>query len=120
MPDKRFLTQLRIAPVQTGLLVLLRLYKLAISPYVGWHCRFYPSCSEYAREAIQQHGAAYGSYLTLHRLCRCHPFAAGGVDCVPGTGSGTAQPDERVGTGQADSSSPVQQPGPARITLPRP
>jgi putative membrane protein insertion efficiency factor len=65
------------------LFALLRFYKLAISPYLGERCRFYPSCSDYAREAIQYHGAAAGSYLALKRVCRCHPFSAGGVDPVP-------------------------------------
>ena len=65
------------------LLALLRFYKLAISPFLGDRCRFYPSCSDYARDAIQYHGAARGSYLALKRVCRCHPFSAGGVDPVP-------------------------------------
>lgn len=65
------------------LLALLRLYKFIISPYLGNRCRFEPSCADYAREAIQYYGAARGSYLALKRVCRCHPFAAGGVDPVP-------------------------------------
>jgi putative membrane protein insertion efficiency factor len=69
--------------MQTVLIALLRCYKLAVSPYLGDRCRFYPSCSDYAREAIQYHGAARGTYLAAKRLCRCHPFSAGGVDPVP-------------------------------------
>ncbi|WXK42903.1 membrane protein insertion efficiency factor YidD [Mycetohabitans endofungorum] len=69
--------------MQTVLIVLLRFYKLVVSPYLGDRCRFYPSCSDYAREAIQYHGAAHGTYLAVKRLCRCHPFSAGGVDPVP-------------------------------------
>jgi putative membrane protein insertion efficiency factor len=69
--------------MQTVLIALLRLYKVAVSPLLGSRCRFYPSCSDYAREAIQYHGAARGSYLAVKRLCRCHPFSAGGVDLVP-------------------------------------
>ncbi|WP_061165949.1 membrane protein insertion efficiency factor YidD [Caballeronia hypogeia] len=69
--------------MQTALIALLRFYKLAVSPLLGNRCRFYPSCSDYAREAIQYHGAARGSYLAAKRLCRCHPFSAGGVDLVP-------------------------------------
>ncbi|CAM2150315.1 putative membrane protein insertion efficiency factor [Pararobbsia alpina] len=65
------------------LLALLRFYKLAISPMLGQRCRFYPSCSDYAREAIQYHGAAHGTYLAVRRVCRCHPFSAGGIDLVP-------------------------------------
>ena len=69
--------------MQTALIALLRFYKLAVSPLLGNRCRFYPSCSDYAREAIQYHGAAHGTYLAVKRLCRCHPFSAGGVDLVP-------------------------------------
>jgi uncharacterized protein len=69
--------------MQTVLIALLRFYKLAVSPLLGSRCRFYPSCSDYAREAIQYHGAARGTYLAARRLCRCHPFCAGGVDPVP-------------------------------------
>jgi putative membrane protein insertion efficiency factor len=65
------------------LLAMLRFYKLAVSPYLGDRCRFYPPCSDYAREAIQYHGAARGSYLAVRRICRCHPFSAGGLDPVP-------------------------------------
>jgi len=71
--------------MRTLLLALLRGYKLAISPLLGQRCRFYPSCADYARDAIQYHGAARGSYLALKRVCRCHPFSAGGVDLVPQT-----------------------------------
>ncbi len=69
--------------MQTVLIALLRFYKIAISPLLGNRCRFYPSCSDYAREAIQYHGAAHGAYLAAKRLCRCHPFSAGGIDLVP-------------------------------------
>jgi len=69
--------------MQTVLIALLRFYKLAVSPMLGNRCRFYPSCSDYAREAIQYHGAARGTYLAARRLCRCHPFSAGGIDLVP-------------------------------------
>ena len=69
--------------MQTVLIALLRFYKVAVSPLLGNRCRFYPSCSDYAREAIQYHGAARGTYLAARRLCRCHPFSAGGIDLVP-------------------------------------
>ena len=65
------------------LLALLKGYKYLISPVLGNHCRFYPSCSSYAMEAIKLHGAAAGSYLTIKRLLKCHPFHAGGIDPVP-------------------------------------
>jgi uncharacterized protein len=69
--------------LKSVLLMLLRAYKLGISPYLGQNCRFYPSCSEYAAEAIRQHGAAKGSMLAAKRLCKCHPWHAGGLDPVP-------------------------------------
>jgi uncharacterized protein len=67
------------------LLLLLRGYKLGISPYLGNNCRFYPSCSAYAAQAIEQHGSLKGSILTARRLCRCHPLHPGGFDPVPDT-----------------------------------
>ena len=65
------------------LLGLLRGYRLAISPAIGPACRFEPTCSVYAEEAIVRYGACKGSYLALRRLLRCHPFARGGLDPVP-------------------------------------
>jgi uncharacterized protein len=65
------------------LVCLLRGYQLLLSPMLGQNCRFYPSCSHYAIEALQTHGAARGSYLALRRVCRCHPFNVGGPDPVP-------------------------------------
>lgn len=65
------------------LLFLLRVYKLCISPFLGQNCRFYPSCSDYAAEAIRTHGAGKGSLLTAKRLCKCNPWHPGGVDPVP-------------------------------------
>ena len=62
---------------------LLRGYQLLLSPMLGQNCRFYPSCSNYAIEALRVHGAARGSALALRRLCRCHPWNGGGVDPVP-------------------------------------
>lgn len=69
--------------MKTSLLFLLRAYKLAISPYLGQRCRFFPSCSEYAAQAIRGHGAWKGSLLAGKRLCKCHPWHPGGVDPVP-------------------------------------
>jgi putative membrane protein insertion efficiency factor len=62
---------------------LIRAYQLALSPMLGPRCRFYPSCSQYALEAIESHGALRGSWLTARRICRCHPFHPGGFDPVP-------------------------------------
>jgi len=59
-------------------------YRKFISPLLGANCRFYPSCSAYALEAIQVHGAGRGSWLAVRRLSRCHPFHPGGLDPVPG------------------------------------
>lgn len=62
---------------------LIRLYQLTLSPYIGRQCRFYPSCSHYAQEAIAEHGPVTGSWLAGRRLAKCHPFHPGGVDLVP-------------------------------------
>ncbi|WP_372750400.1 membrane protein insertion efficiency factor YidD [Litorivivens sp.] len=67
------------------LVTVIRIYRYAISPLMASHCRFYPSCSQYALEAVETHGAAHGSWLATKRLCRCHPFTAGGFDPVPGS-----------------------------------
>ena len=65
------------------LIALLRGYRFLISPLYGQVCRYYPTCSAYALEAVEVHGAARGSWLAARRVCRCHPWAAGGVDHVP-------------------------------------
>lgn len=65
------------------LLAVLKAYRFAISPLYGEVCRYYPSCSAYAVEAVQVHGAVRGTWLVLRRLGRCHPWAAGGLDPVP-------------------------------------
>ena len=70
-------------PVARVLLLLLAFYRRWISPLTGPSCRFVPTCSGYAVEAVQRHGALRGSWLTLRRLLRCHPFCEGGFDPVP-------------------------------------
>jgi hypothetical protein len=65
------------------LIVALKAYRRVISPLYGDVCRYYPSCSAYALEAVEAHGAARGSWLAVRRVGRCHPWAAGGVDPVP-------------------------------------
>jgi putative membrane protein insertion efficiency factor len=62
---------------------LIRGYQLAISPFLGPRCRFYPSCSHYAIEAIETHGSLRGVWLTIKRISRCHPWHEGGFDPVP-------------------------------------
>jgi uncharacterized protein len=69
--------------------ILLRLidaYRLLLSPFFGQHCRFYPTCSSYAREAIEVHGSLKGSWLALRRIVRCGPWHPGGPDPVPPQG----------------------------------
>ena len=67
------------------LLLPIRFYQYAISPLMASHCRHYPTCSQYAVEAINHHGALKGLFLAIRRLLRCHPWAEGGYDPVPGT-----------------------------------
>jgi len=62
---------------------LIKLYQYLLSPWVGSHCRFYPTCSEYAKAAIAIHGVLRGSWLAARRLLRCHPWHPGGADPVP-------------------------------------
>jgi putative membrane protein insertion efficiency factor len=68
---------------RTILIGFIRGYQLLISPVLPPSCRFYPSCSEYARQAVSRHGAGKGSWLSFRRLVRCHPFHPGGHDPVP-------------------------------------
>jgi len=65
------------------LLAMIRAYQFLLSPWVGNQCRFYPTCSHYAAEAIERHGAVRGSWLALRRIGRCHPWHPGGMDPVP-------------------------------------
>lgn len=66
------------------LVALLKAYRLLVSPLYGQVCRYYPSCSAYALEAVERHGALRGTWLAGRRLARCHPWSEGGVDHVPG------------------------------------
>ena len=65
------------------LLKFVRFYQVAISPMLPPRCRYTPTCSQYAVEALQKHGACKGSMLALRRICRCHPFGGSGYDPVP-------------------------------------
>jgi uncharacterized protein len=66
---------------------LVRCYRYFLSPFFGQHCRFHPTCSAYAIEAIEQYGVAKGVWLALHRIGRCHPLSEGGLDPVPTPGN---------------------------------
>ena len=70
-------------PLQRLLVGLIRLYQIALSPYFGSQCRFTPTCSEYAKEAVRRHGALKGGWLAVRRISRCHPYHPGGHDPVP-------------------------------------
>lgn len=69
--------------MRTILVALIRGYQLLLSPLLGNHCRFYPSCSQYASEAIELHGVLRGIGLATRRVLRCHPWHPGGIDPVP-------------------------------------
>lgn len=75
MPKQRVMRRVTQAPIH--------FYRKVISPLTPPSCRFYPTCSMYALEAIEKHGAAKGSWLAIKRIARCHPFNAGGYDPVP-------------------------------------
>ncbi|MGH8131402.1 MAG: membrane protein insertion efficiency factor YidD [Steroidobacteraceae bacterium] len=62
----------------------IHLYRWFLSPFLGSNCRFHPTCSAYALEAIENHGAWRGCFLAVKRVCRCHPWGAAGYDPVPG------------------------------------
>jgi putative membrane protein insertion efficiency factor len=70
--------------VSAPLLVLIWIYRRFVSPALPAACRYYPSCSQYAEEAVRTHGPLFGTWLAVRRLLRCHPWAAGGPDPVPG------------------------------------
>ncbi len=93
----------RLSPAARVLALLLTGYRRFVSPLLGPRCRFYPSCSAYALEAVGVHGAARGSWLAVRRLLRCHPFHPGGLDPVPPRRAAAAPSAPR----------PVISPGPA-------
>lgn len=71
------------APFRAALLGAIRVYRLTLSGWLGGQCRFYPTCSHYAEDAIRTHGAVRGSALAVWRILRCNPFGKGGVEHVP-------------------------------------
>jgi hypothetical protein len=81
-----------LSPPQRAVLACLTVYKVVLSPFLPGACRFLPSCSQYAREAVVTHGAIKGAGLALRRLSRCHPFGPSGLDPVPGRSPGTSTP----------------------------
>lgn len=94
---------------QRALILLVRGYRLILSPWLGSSCRFEPTCSAYALDALQRHGAAAGTYLGAARVLRCHPWCDGGFDPVP------AQPPSlfrRFSTSAATSSTPSDKTSP--------
>ena len=72
------------APVRALLIGCIKVYRVSLSGWLGGQCRFYPSCSRYAEDAIRVHGAVRGSRMAVWRVLRCNPFGAGGVDRVEG------------------------------------
>jgi putative membrane protein insertion efficiency factor len=98
--------------IRRALLRLIGFYSRAVSPALPPRCRFYPTCSAYAAEAITRHGAGRGSWLALRRLVKCAPWHPGGVDLVP-------EPRNRPGTvagAQSSSTTPAAQPRGDRST----
>jgi putative membrane protein insertion efficiency factor len=104
----------RRAPVRRWLLAGIGFYSRAISPALPPRCRFYPTCSAYAAEAIERHGALRGTGLAVRRLLKCAPWHPGGVDPVP------AAPARHSGTGSEGHSSSTAEPAPARGNRARP
>ncbi|MBR9909954.1 MAG: membrane protein insertion efficiency factor YidD [Gammaproteobacteria bacterium] len=78
-------------------IALIKVYRYLASPWVGNQCRFYPTCSHYAEEAIGHHGLIKGCILTAKRLLKCHPWHPGGIDFVPGT-----EPQQHPDTSPSD------------------
>lgn len=73
----------RSSPVAAGVVALIRLYQKAISSWTPRTCRYYPTCSQYAVQAVSRYGAVRGLWMAVRRIGRCHPFAPGGYDPVP-------------------------------------
>ncbi|KAA0591729.1 putative membrane protein insertion efficiency factor [Azospirillum lipoferum] len=80
-----------LSPLAHLLRALVYLYRWTLSPFVGWQCRFQPTCSCYAIESLEKHGAIRGGWLTVRRLGRCHPWGGAGWDPVPDPGAPQAR-----------------------------
>ena len=95
---------------------LIRAYRRYVSPFLGRHCRFYPSCSAYATQAIARHGVARGTWLAAKRLSRCHPFHPGGVDHVPDVATPTGSSLRAAGPSRSPAEgSLLRGAGPSRL-----
>ncbi|WP_166268636.1 membrane protein insertion efficiency factor YidD [Marinobacter caseinilyticus] len=90
------------------LLLPIRCYQYAISPLMASHCRHYPTCSAYAIDAIETHGAVYGLILAIKRLLRCHPWSEGGYDPVPASSTSNRTPTDGCCQQARSSSHPNQ------------
>jgi putative membrane protein insertion efficiency factor len=93
-----------MSPLAILLKLLVRTYQLAISPYLPPRCRYVPTCSAYAVEALETHGALSGGWLALKRILRCHPWGGSGLDPVPGPASHSHHRDCRCDP--ADTATP--------------
>ncbi len=105
-------------PVRRLLLAVIGFYSRAVSPALPPRCRFYPTCSAYAAEAIARHGAARGSWLALRRLAKCAPWHPGGVDLVPPARSGTAAQHRASSTAASDDAAADSPPTPTAPPAP--
>ncbi|MEL6549644.1 MAG: membrane protein insertion efficiency factor YidD [Pseudomonadota bacterium] len=72
-----------MSPLAALIALPIRFYRLVLSPWLGLECRFHPTCSAYALEALETHGAFKGSWLAMKRIARCHPWGGSGIDNVP-------------------------------------
>jgi putative membrane protein insertion efficiency factor len=108
----------RRGPLGRALLAVIRFYSRAVSPALPARCRFYPTCSAYAAEAVETHGAARGAWLALRRLAKCAPWHPGGVDLVPPARSGTVEPDRASSTAATDAPAADQLPTPTAPPAP--
>ncbi len=100
------------------LVALIKAYRVTISPLYGNVCRYHPSCSAYGLRSVQVHGALRGSWLTVRRIGRCHPWAPGGYDPVPGTPEAAAWAAEQ--TVSATRSGETERSGAPRVEEPNP